>query len=258
MARRSPRQRAPQLLPCLSARTTHHSFPASDSAASGRPSGRTGIGCIRLLTSGIQIRLTKPFAHAAVAEADFAGGRFRGCLKLRQIIKAALDHRNARIPLRRCSQGTVKRCEAAPIATCDGGKGGPCGFRQGAPVARSPCRKQYGRNTKDPRRLFASKSAGPVRTGLRFKRFRKVSDGFQRNHGKVRKTPRRFGCGRHRHGATPARLADAISGIPSGARRRSFSPALRSAAAGGKRYNAQQNAYRRLPPGGNAGCRRSR
>ena len=133
----------------------------------------------------------------------FAGSRFRGCLKLRQIIKAALDHRNARIPLRRCSQGTVKRCEAAPVATCDGGNVGPCGFRRGAPVARSPRRKQYGRNTKDPRRLFASKSAGPVRTGLRFKRFRKVSDGFQRNHGKVRKTPRRFGCGRHRHGVTP-------------------------------------------------------
>jgi hypothetical protein len=52
--------------------------------------------------------------------------------------------------------------------------------------------------------------------------------------------------------------ADAISGIPSGARRRSFSLPLRSAAAGGKRYNAQQNAYRRLPPGGNAGCRSSR
>lgn len=52
--------------------------------------------------------------------------------------------------------------------------------------------------------------------------------------------------------------ADAISGIPSGARRRNFSPSLRSAAAGGKRYNAQQDAYRCLPPGGNQGCRRTR
>lgn len=52
--------------------------------------------------------------------------------------------------------------------------------------------------------------------------------------------------------------ADAISGIPSGARRRSFSLPLRSAAAVGKRHNAQQDAYRRLPPGGDAGRRRTR
>ena len=70
----------------------------------------------------------------------------------------------------------VRRLQSQPAMVA---KSGPCGFRQGAPVARSPCRKQYGRNTKDPRRLFASKSAGPVRSGLRFKRFRKVSDGFQ-------------------------------------------------------------------------------
>jgi hypothetical protein len=96
--------------------------------------------------------------EVAVAEIEFAGSTNRGCLKLRQIIKAALDRRNARIPLRRFSQGTVKRCEADPIATSDGGKkDGPYGFRQGAPVAWSPCRKQYGRMTKDPRRLFASK-----------------------------------------------------------------------------------------------------
>src|SRR5690606_3381041 len=81
-------------------------------------------------------------------EIDFAGSTDLGCLKLRQIIKAALDHCNARIPLRRCSQGTVKRYETAPVATCDGGKVGPCGFRRGAPVARSTRRKQYGRNTR--------------------------------------------------------------------------------------------------------------
>jgi len=56
--------------------------------------------------------------------------------------------------------------------------------------------------TKDPRRLFASKQAGPARSGLRFKRFRKARNG-KRNDGKVRDTPRRFGCGRHRHRPSP-------------------------------------------------------
>jgi len=98
-------------------------------------------------------------------------------------------------------KGFSRRRKADPIATCDGGKVGPCGFRQGAPVARSPCRKQYGRKTKDPRRLFASKSAGPACSGLRFKRFRKARNG-KRYHGKVRNTPRRFGGGRHRHRAS--------------------------------------------------------
>ena len=155
-----------------------------------------------MLTSGIQIRLTKPFARDILAEAGFAGGRIRGCLKLRQIIKAILDHRNARTPSGRCSQGLVRRNEAAPIATCDGGKVGPYGFRQGAPVARSPYRKQIRPEDEGSAPALREQISWSGHPGLGSKRFRKARNG-KRNHGKVRKTPRRFGCGRHRHDAPP-------------------------------------------------------
>lgn len=112
--RKSAEATAPKPLLCLSALRLITAFPASDSAASGRPSGRWDRLYI-LLTSGIQIRLTKPFAQFAAAEADFAGGTNQGCLKLRQIIKAELDHRNARTPppfLPKVSQGGVRRLQS--------------------------------------------------------------------------------------------------------------------------------------------------
>ena len=157
-------------------------------------------------------------------------------------------------------KGLVRRQEKAPIATCDGGKVGPYGFRQGAPVARSPCRKQI--------RPEDEGSAPALREQISWSGHPGLGSKGSARQGMASAIMER--SARHRAGSAAGGTAmtlghahvqpraDAISGIPTGERRRSFSPALRSAAAGGKRYNAQQNACRRLPPGGNQGCRRSR
>jgi len=106
-------------------------------------------------------------------------------------------------PLRRRSQrfvqGDVRRIQSQPAMVA---RVGPCGFRQAPRWRGAPVAKQYGRTFEGPRRLFASKSSWSGVAGLKFKRFRQ-GNGFKRNHGKVRKTPRRFGCGRHLHGAAP-------------------------------------------------------
>ena len=163
-------------------------------------------------------------------------------------------------PLGRCSQRLIKRHETAPIATCDGGKVGPCGFRRGAPVARGPCRKQI--RPEDEGSVPALREqiswSGLPGLGSKGSARQGMASAIMERSARHRAGSAAGGTAmtlRHAH-CQPR--ADAISGIPTGARRRSFSPALRSAAAGGKRYNAQQNACRRLPPGGNQGCRRSR
>ena len=126
-------------------RTTHYSFPASDSCCLGASILVDWIGDT-LLTTGIQIRLTKPFAlYPCVSR--FSRRHKSG------LPNTSPNHKSsAGSP--QCSDSSPpllprssQAMRVAPIATCDGGKGGPYGFRQGALVARSPCRKQYGRKT---------------------------------------------------------------------------------------------------------------
>ena len=162
--------------------------------------------------------------------------------------------------LRRCSQSIVWRRQGGSNHISRWGLSDADGFRQGVLVARNPCRKKNGRRTMDPRRLVTSKSAGPVFPGFNSRWFRKGN--AMASGTNMERSARYRACSAA--GGTAMmpdlRRADAIgSGTPPGSRRRGVSPALRLArGAGGKPDNAQQNAYRCLPPGGNTGCRRSR
>ena len=124
-----------------------------------------------------------------------------GCLKLRQIIKAVLDHRNARTPpppLPKAIQGGVSGSNRKSRWWHRWSLWISSGRSRGAeplPQAIRPDDQGFAPALREQ----ISWSGHP---GLGSKRFRKARNG-KRNHGKVRKTPRRFGCGRHRHDARP-------------------------------------------------------
>ncbi|CDX38429.1 hypothetical protein MPLA_230007 [Mesorhizobium sp. ORS 3359] len=111
-----------------------------------------------------------------------------------------------------------------------------------------------------PRRLFVSKQAGPAEPGLWFKRFCWVpmaSSAIMERSASNRAIVAAGGTAI----ALKRRLADnQLSGMhtDTGAQRRALPRQLRPSAAGRKQDNAQQDADRRLPPGGNTRCRRSR
>lgn len=177
-----------------------------------------------------------------------AGVTNQGCLKRHQIIKAIPDHSDARAlpPLPK----------AAPVAISDTAKLVTEDFVRtlrwhGAPVARNTA----GRQRSAPARYEHTRWSGY--SGLRFKTFR------QRRMGSStimeRSARNRAASAAGGTAMTERRLrADKFSGPRSGTRRGIVSLALRSAAAGGKRYYAQQDAGRLLPPGGNTGRRCTR
>ncbi|CDX17307.1 hypothetical protein MPL3356_230138 [Mesorhizobium plurifarium] len=111
-----------------------------------------------------------------------------------------------------------------------------------------------------PRRLFVSKQAGPAQPGLWFKRFCWVpmaSSAIMERSASNRAIMAAGGTAI----ALKRRLADIqLSGMHGNtdAQRRALPRQLRLSAAGRKQNNAQQDADRRLPPGGNTRCRRSR
>ena len=197
-----------------------------------------------------------------MVEPVFAGVLNRGCLKPRQIIKATVDHCNARKPSPPlipsfCAE-TKRRLQSQPrqgqqaIATI---------FVKVIPVARNPSREENGRNSQISAPAQYEQSSWSGLSGLWFKM---VPQGYTMASGAImeRSADNRATMAA---GGTAMALrqwpADAIvSGTTHspGSWRRGTSLALRLAAAGGKRNNAQQNADRRLPPGGNTGCRSPR
>ena len=194
--------------------------------------------------------------HGGTGFGSFAAARNQGCLKLRQIIKAIPDHCDARTPplLPRSVTADIRRLWSRPS---DNGKDDPWNFVRALRWHGALDAKQYGRKTKDPRRLFASKQAGPAAPGLGSKgsaREAMASSALMERSAIHRAYLAAGGTAMGRNEAP----ADTFSGIPLRIRPGLFSLSLRSMAAGGKRHNAQQDAHRHLPPGGNAGCRRTR
>ena len=217
----------------------------------------------RPLTSGIRIRLTKPFrsliprGKTALGAPLLKSGLPKtsanhksdgGSLQCQEPVSAAAS---------KYSKATTRRLQSD---SRDSGRHDADGFRQGVLVALNPCREENGRKTMDPRRLVTSKSAGPVMPGFNLKWFR---EGYAMISGENMERSARYRADLAAGGTAMTlerRRADTIgSGTPPGSRRRGNSLALQLArAAGGKTTNAQQDAYRCLPPGGNKGCRRTR
>jgi hypothetical protein len=238
---------------------THHQLPCHQPIpVSGAPIQADGR--YRLLTSGIQIRLTKPFRRIVTRRKPICRHPKSGLPKTSANHKSDIGSLQCPETVSAAAPNSIVwRRQGGSNRNCDSGKSDADGFRQGVPVAWNPCRKENGRNTMGPRRLFTSKAAGPVLSGLRFKI---VPQGNAMASSAIMERSARYRAGLAAGGTAMAprpRPADAIeTGIRQDSRRRGFSLALRLSAAGRKRNNAQQNAYRCLPPGGNQGCRRSR
>lgn len=164
------------------------------------PGARRAAG--RLLTRGIQIRLTKPFQGRQrpfrSGLKHFADNRNRGCLEVEQIIKAMAVHRNAR--KRPCGLPNIKpRWRRGSIFWHDAGSGDHNRFRTGnCGRAHDPLRHGNGAEVC-PRRLSMSTTAGPDSSGLWFNWIRRSRDDHKRTNGKVRIEPRQLGSGRHHH-----------------------------------------------------------
>ena len=158
-------------------------------------------------------------------------------------------------PLSTTSQGD----EYGFNRTCDKAEGDRDGFRRGVCGNVNPDVEENGRNDNSAPALY-EQTAGPVFRAL----VQMVPQGYAMASGAIMERSAGYRAGSAAGGTAMAsrqRPADAnMSGMQrlTGSERR-ISPLPGSlAASGGKRNNAQQDANRRLPPGGNTGRRCSR
>lgn len=192
----------------------------------------------------------------AVTELLFAGIGNRGCLPTRQIIKAMVDHCNPGTVLFRSFLLQVRR-KAAPSLQAKRHQVIAMNFAGASPWRGNRLREENGRDCSAPA-LYEQTSWSGF-SGLWFKKDPLVtmaSSAIMERSAANRAIVAAGGTVM----ALKRRPADVqMSGTHVHPQRRALPRKLQSmTAAGGKRNNAQQNADRRLPPGGNTCCRRSR
>jgi hypothetical protein len=123
----------------------------------------------------------------------------QGCHTARQIIKATLDHRNAR---NRCPTRLVIcqvwRTLRFPSQECDRPRC-PEGFLPGVPRhSGNPEREEKRPGSAHPRRARQEQRAGPASPGLGCNGSARLRDAVTRDHGRDRMFPRHPGGGRSR------------------------------------------------------------
>jgi len=188
----------------------------------------------------------------------FCRHRNRGCLPTRQIIKAMVDHCNPGTVLLRSFLATgqmndgsfrFRRRRYQVIAT---------NFAGASPWRGKRLREENGRDCPAPALYEQTSWSGFP--GLWFKKVLLVtmaSSAIMERSAANRAIMAAGGTAmalRQR----PADIQLPGTHVHPHSQRRALPRKLRLTAAGGKRNNAQQDADRRLPPGGNTCCRRSR
>ncbi len=220
---------------------------------------------------GIQIRLTKPLPAVAAAETYLPAAQIGAALNSRQIHKKAIPG-SPQCPtppplLPKAKSRRRKAAHGSAIATCDGGK--KARWSLWISSGRSLWRGASDASNTAGRRLDL---APALREQIQLVRQApglgsKGSASAKEWQAQSWKGPKDTAPAPRLRGGTAMALRQADNQPSADAqfpashqarRRRSFSSRYGRRLPEGKKYNAQQNANRCLPPGGNTGCRRSR
>ena len=166
-----------------------------------------------------------------------------------------------RVPVQAAAQFPIRRQQDDPDRGSGKGMDDPCEFRLGRSGGAELLTRGKRPEPLTSCRLSASKQAGPVCPGFGSKTVRSVgtmgSVAYRERSAKHRASMAAGGT----FSALRPRPGDAINSgthMATSSWRGMTSSRPGSPAAGGKRYNAQQDDDRRLPPGGNPRRSRSR